>query len=134
MERVTILEASRRLNIPQAAVRQHIRDGNLVAHREEGPRGRIWMVELPEDDWLDTQKEQFLQLAESFSPWWFATAERDGDVHYVEDIGIEEIIPFFLCGQTSHNIWTANGHDESRRCGDCVRIAAERDLPMSSSQ
>ncbi len=134
MERVSILEASRRLNIPQAAVRRNIRDGNLVAHREEGPRGRIWMVELPEEGWLDADKVAYLRMAEEISPWWFANAERTGEVHYVEDIGIEEIIPFFLCGLTSRNIWTATNHTEEQRCPTCLELALEKGLPLSSSQ
>ena len=59
MERVSILEASRLLNISQASVRQHIRDGNLKAYRESGPQGNSWMVELPDDDWIDSQKDSF---------------------------------------------------------------------------
>ena len=134
MERVSILEASRILNISQADVRRNIRDGNLVAHREQGPRGLIWMVELPEEGWLDNKKAAYLEMAEQLSPWWWGNAERTGEVHYVEDIGIEEIIPFFLCGLTSQNIWAATGHDEEQRCPTCLQIAVEKGLPLSSIQ
>ncbi len=134
MERVSILEASRVLNITQATIRQYIREGKLTAVREQGPRGNIWMVELPEEGWVDGDKERYLRLAEGLSPWWWTNAERVGDVHYVEDIGIEEIIPFFLCGLTSQNIWTSTGHTEDQRCRNCLEIAISRDLPLTSSQ
>lgn len=134
MERVSIIEASRRLNIPQASVRQYIRDGKLKASRESGPQGNGWMVELPEDGWLDTEKESFLQMAKQMSPWWWPTAARTGQVHYVEDVGIEEILPVFLCGMSSDNIWAANTHTEEQRCSECIRIALERNLPLTTSQ
>ncbi len=134
MERVSILEASRRLNMPQATIRRYIRDGKLNAVREQGPRGNIWMVELPEDGWLDSEKEAYLRLAEGLSPWWWNNAERSGPVHYVEDIGIEEIIPQFLCGLVSENIWTATGHTEEQRCPACLQIAISRELPLTASQ
>ncbi len=134
MERVSILEASRRLNISQADVRRNIHDGNLVAHREQGPRGLIWMVELPEEGWVDNKKAAYLEMAEQLSPWWFANAERTGEAHYVEDIGIEEIIPFFLCGLIGQNIWTATNHTEDQRCPTCLKLALEKGLPLSASQ
>ena len=134
MERVSILEASRVLNMTQATIRQYIREGKLTAVREQGPRGNIWMVELPEEGWVDGDKERYLRLAEGLSPWWWNNAERVGDVHYVEDIGIEEIIPFFLCRLTGQNIWTSTGHTEDQRCATCLQIAISRGLPLTSSQ
>ena len=134
MERVSILEASRILNMPQATIRQYIRDGKLNAVREQGPRGNIWMVDLPEEGWMDSEKESYIQMAGEFSPWWWNNAERDGEVHYVEDIGIEEIIPQFLCGLTSQNIWTATNHTEDQRCPTCLEIAISRELPLTASQ
>jgi len=134
MERVSILEASRLLNISQASVRQHIRDGKLKAYRESSPQGNSWMVELPDDDWIDSQKESFIQMAQQLSPWWWPNAVRTGLVHYVEDVGIEEIIPRFLCGLISENIWDASKHNADERCQECLRIALDRNLPLSASQ
>ena len=134
MERVSILEASRRLNISQASVRQHIRDGKLKAYRESGPEGKGWLVELPEDGWLDSEKESFIRMAQQMSPWWWPNAQRTGPVHYVEDVGIEETVPVFLCGLISENIWTADKHTDEQRCPDCLRVALERNLPLSASQ
>jgi hypothetical protein len=51
-------------------------------------------------------------------------------VHYVESIGIEEMIPTFLCGLVSENIWDANGHREDQRCPGCVEAARSRGLPL----
>jgi hypothetical protein len=134
MERVSILEASRKLNISQASVRQHIRDGKLKAYREPGPGGNAWMVELPDDGWIDSQKESFIRMAQQTSPWWWPNAARSGPVHYVVDVGVEELVPRFLCGLTSENIWDAGGHAEAERCPECGRIAVERGLPRSASQ
>ncbi len=134
MERVSILEASRRLNIPQSTIRQHIRDGRLKAERGDGASGGGWLVELPEADWQDLEKQAYMKLAEELSPWWWPTHEKSGYVHYVEDIGIEEIIPQFLCGATSDNIWPADGHSEEARCPGCLRIALEQGLPLTSNQ
>ena len=133
MERVSILEASRRLNISQASVRQHIRDGKLKAYREAGPGGKGWMVELPDDGWIDGQKESFIKMAQQTSPWWWPNAARTGPVHYVVDVGIEEIAPQFLCGLTSENIWDASQYQVDR-CPECRRIALERNLPWATSQ
>ncbi len=134
MERVSILEASRRLNIPQSAIRKQIRDGRLKAQRGEGAAGTGWLVELPEDDWQDVDKQSYIKMAKELSPWWWPTAARTGYVHYVEDIGIEEIIPQFLCGETSDNIWTANNHSEEERCPECLRKAFEQGLSLTSNQ
>ncbi|MDA0735295.1 MAG: helix-turn-helix domain-containing protein [Chloroflexi bacterium] len=134
MERVSILEASRILNLSQASVRQHIRDGKLKAHRESGQQGNSWMVELPEDGWVDSQKESFIQMAQQMSPWWWPNAARTGLVHYVADVGIEETVPVFLCGLIGENIWDASNHTEEQRCAECLRIVLERELPLSASQ
>ena len=54
MEKLSIQDASYRLNLSQADIRECIRNGELKASREAGPAGRRWMVELPEDCLLYT--------------------------------------------------------------------------------
>lgn len=134
MEKVSIQEASRRLNVPQAIIRQYIRDGQLKAYREAGASGRSWVVELPEASWMDNEKESYMQMARNMSPWWWPNGERTGHVHYVGDLGIEEIIPQFLCGLQSENIWAAKDFLDSQRCPECLEVALAKGLPLSSSQ
>ena len=131
MEKLSILEASRRLNLSQAEVRQYIRDGELKAAREPGPSGRLaWVVELPEEGWMDGTKSTLGQLQEAFeaytgggvtfSHWWWPTVERSGHAHYVHDLGIEETIPQFLCGLISDSIWVASELSEDEYCPECI--------------
>ncbi len=130
MEKVSILEASRRLNLSQAEVRQYIRDGELKATREPGPSGRLaWVVELPEEGWKDDTKSSLQQLQETFesyasgvtfSHWWWPTGDRSGHAHYVGDLGIEETIPRFLCGLIGDNIWVASELSEDEYCPECI--------------
>ncbi|MFQ5934756.1 MAG: helix-turn-helix domain-containing protein, partial [Dehalococcoidia bacterium] len=80
MERVTIQEASHRLNLSQAEVRDYIRKGELRAVREPGPWGQRWMVELPEDGWVDGFKASLHNLARQMTPWWWPTEEMRGYV------------------------------------------------------
>lgn len=127
-EKVTIQEASRRLNISQDLVRRYIREGTLQAARGGGPQGRTWLVELPADGWLDAAKQSYMQLDRELPVWWWPEAEKTGQVHYVESIGIEEIIPQFLCGLVSENIYGAAGHTEAQRCLKCVAEARNRGL------
>ena len=130
MEKVSILEASRRLNMSQAEVRQYIRDGELKGAREPGPNGRLaWVVELPEEGWMDGTKSSLHQLQETFeaytsgitfSHWWWPTGDRSGHAHYVGDLGIEETIPHFLCGLISDNIWVISELSEDEYCPECI--------------
>ena len=53
-----------------------------------------------------------------------------GEVHYVEDMGIEEIEPLYLCGLRGENVWDAKNHAEAARCPTCLEVAKERDLPL----
>ena len=92
------------------------------------------MVELPEDGWTDSQKDSYLQMAQQLSPWWWPNGKKSGKVHYVEDLGIEELLAQFLCGFTSENIWAADHHLEEERCLECLQIALERGLSLTSSQ
>ena len=93
MESVTIQEASYRLNLSQAEIRRYIREGRLQAHREGGSRGRSWLVELPEEGWLDDDKSRYHEMAQQMPVWWWPTEARTGQVHYVVDVGIEETVP-----------------------------------------
>ena len=130
MERVPIQEASLRLNVSQRTIRECIRDGELKAFRQAGPRGEQWVVELPEDGWLDPHKRSYLELNQRLTQWWWANEGKKGKVHYIQDLGIEEIEPVYLCGLRSENIWSATGHSEADRCPDCVKTANERELPL----
>ena len=131
MEKVTIQEASRRLNLSQAAIRESIRNGDLKATREPSPSGRRWMVEMPEDGWEHGFTSSLRNLAQSMTPWWWSNAQNTGFVHYVQDLGIEEIEPLYLCGLKGDNVWDAAGHTLEQRCPECADIAKERDLPHS---
>lgn len=132
MERVPIQEASLRLNVSQRTIRECIRSGELKAFRQAGPRGEQWVVELPEDGWLDPHKRSYLELNQRVSQWWWANQSKTGKVHYIQDLGIEEIEPVYLCGLRSENIWSATGHLEADRCPACVRTANERGLPLEA--
>ncbi len=132
MERVSIQAASQRLNLSQTIIRQCIRDGELKAYREPGPNGRpTWVVELPEEGWTHASTASLIEMGEGFSPWWWANGTRTGVVHYVEDLGIEETIPQFLCGLISDNIWTAKDLTEQDLCSTCLSAVRERDLPLA---
>ena len=132
MERVTIQEASKRLNISQRTVRECIRKGELRAHREPGHWGQCCVVELPEDGWVESFKASLQELSGSMTPWWWPTAAKTGNVHYVQDLGIEEIEPYYLCGLKGDNVWDASGHTEEQRCPICLEVAKERGLPLWS--
>ena len=129
MERVTIQEASYRMNLSQAEIRRYIREGRLTATRDGGPRGRTWLVDLPEGDWLDDDKARYNRMAEGMPLWWWPTEAKTGYVHYVVDVGIEETVPVFLCGLSSENIWAVNGLNEDQCCPVCLRLVGERGLP-----
>ena len=121
MEKVSIQEASRRLNLSQASIREYARKGELKASKEPGPKGRsMWMIELPEEGWEDPTKVTYLELQKSFSHWWWPTATRSGYAHYVDNVGIEETVPVFLCGLISENIWVTKELYEDEYCPECV--------------
>ena len=129
MERLTIQEASLRLNVSQRTIREGIRNGELKAFRQAGPRGEQWVVEVPEGGWLDRHKRAYLELAARLPKWWWPNEARSGRVHYVQELGIEEIEPVYLCGLKSENIWSAEGHSGQIRCSECVETAKSRGLP-----
>ena len=130
MEKVTIREASRRLNLSQAAIRESIRNGELKASRDKNATGgNRWMVEMPEDGWEHGFTSSLRNLALNMTPWWWSNEHKIGLVHYVGDLGIEEIEPLYLCGLKGDNVWDATGHTLEQRCPECAGIAKERDLP-----
>ena len=126
MEKVSIQEASRILNLSQATIREYARKGDLKASKEPGPNGRsMWMIELPGEGWVDQDKENYMELQKSFSHWWWPTAARSGHAHYVDNVGIEETVPVFLCGLISENIWVTKELYENEYCPECVDIVEE---------
>ena len=132
MEKVTIQEASRRLNVSQREIREFIRKGELKAEREEGSESGRWMVEMPEAGWEDPVKTFLNNMSENLTPWWWAT-KRTGErvrVHYLENMGIEEIMPDFLCGLRGESVYPATDHTQDQRCPNCVAAATNQGLPL----
>ncbi len=136
MPRVTIQEASRILNVSQDVIRKDVRDGKLQATREGGPTGNRWMVDIPDDveGYTDDFKEGIHELARSLTPWWYDNPRREGVVHYLESLGIEEVEPFFLCGSKGEDIWPATGHDTRQRCPECILEVHDQGLPMETRE
>ena len=130
MERVTIQEASHRLNLSQAEIRRYIREGRLEASREGGPAGRTWLVELPEEGWLDDDKARYQEMARGMPLWWWPTEARTGYAHYIIDVGIEETVPVFLCGLESENLWAVTNLTEDMCCPTCLNMARLAGLPL----
>lgn len=130
MERVPIQEASLRLNVSQRTIRECIRNGELKAFRQPGPRGNQWVVELPEYGWMDRHKKAYLELAGRLPKWWWTNEDKSGQVHYIQELGIEEIEPVYLCGRRSENIWSAAGHSVEDRCSTCVEAVTSLGLPL----
>lgn len=134
MEEVTIQEASRRLNVSQDVIRSYIREGRLPARRQTGASGRAWLVTLPESGWQDDAKTRIGGLARQLTPWWWPNPRRQGEVHYVDSLGIEEVDPLFLCGLTSPDIWPAVGHAPEQRCPLCLAEAQRRAWPLETRE
>ena len=134
MEKVTIREASQKLRISTASVRECIRNGELKAFREERSSGGVgWVVELPEDGWIS--EAITTELNREFSPWWWGTADKSGHIHYVESLSAsswEETVPQFLCGEIGDNIWAATDLSEELLCLECQMRALEQSLPQAS--
>ena len=132
MNKVTIQEASRRLNVSQRDIREYIRRGSLKAERDprigDGPLaggaarrrlgGRLQGVPQPN--------------VGGQTPWWWAFGAKTGKVHYLLQVGIEEIMPDFLCGLRGENLYPADGHAPDQRCPNCLRAAIEQELPMGT--
>ena len=134
MEKVTIREASQKLRISTASVRECIRNGELRAFREERAEGGAgWVVELPEDGWVS--EAVALELNRDFCPWWWGTADKSGQIHYVESLSAsswEETVPRFLCGEIGDNIWAATDLPEELLCLECQMRAMEQKLPQAT--
>ena len=134
MEKVTIREASHRLRISTAMVRECIRGGELKAARESQSDGRMsWMVELPEEGWVS--EATALELDREVNPWWWGNADRVGYIHYVESLAAsswEETVPQFLCGEVGDNIWAATDLRPELLCLECQMRAMERGLPRAN--
>ncbi|MDE2844421.1 MAG: hypothetical protein OXN21_13730 [Chloroflexota bacterium] len=131
MERVTIQEASYRLNLAQAEIRRYIREGRLKATREGGPRDRTWMVEMPGEGWLDDDKARFHEMASGMPLWWWPVESRTGNIHYIVDVGIEETVPVFLCGLESENLWAVQDElSDDKCCPACLQRVKDEGLPL----
>ncbi|MCH8898151.1 MAG: hypothetical protein IIC33_07655 [Chloroflexi bacterium] len=135
MEWVSIQEASRRLNVSQDSIRRYAREGRLQVKKQAVEPGRAaWIVELPDEGWEDDFKGHVREIAEQLIPWWWSTKERQGQVHYVDGLGIEEIEALFLCGLKTNDIWSAVGHDKSQRCPKCLEEVTRRGFPMETRE
>ncbi len=134
MERVTIREASQRLRISTAMVRDCIRGGELKAFRETRADGGVgWVVELPEEGWVSDAIA--VELNRDFSPWWWGTQDKSGYIHYVESLAAsswEETVPRFLCGEVGDNIWAATELRQESLCLECQMRAMEQGLPKAN--
>ena len=136
MPRVSIQEASRILNVSQDVIRKNVRDGKLQATREGGPTGNRWMVDIPDnvEEYTDDFKEGIHEMARSLTPWWYDNPRKEGVVHYLESLGIEEVEPFFLCGAKGEDIWPATGHEGWQRCPECVLEVHDQGMPMETRE
>ena len=130
MEKLTIQDASRRLNISQRDIREYIRKGELKAERDPDSEHGRWLVLMPEDGFEDPFKAYLDELDSSITRWWWANESKSGFVHYLENIGIENVEPDYLCGQPSENLWSALGHSRAERCIECLMKATEQGLPL----
>ena len=130
MEKLTIQDASRRLNISQRDIREYIRNGELKAERDPDSEHGRWLVIMPDDGWQDKFKIYLDELDASITRWWWANQHKQGFVHYLESTGIENIEPDYLCGQRSENLWSSAGHTADQRCLECLMRATERGLPL----
>ena len=131
MEKLTIQDASRKLNISQRDVREYIRSGDLKAERDPNSEHGRWLVIMPsEGEWQDKFKAYLDELDASITRWWWANEHRQGYVHYLENTGIENVEPNYLCGLRSENLWSSAGHTIEQRCMECLMQATEKGLPL----
>lgn len=130
MEKLTIQEASHRLNLSQRDIRAYIRSGELKAERDAESENGRWLVVMPEDGFEDKFKAYLEQLDSEITRWWWANKAKRGSVHYLEATGIENVEPDYLCGQPSDNLWSSAGHSRGDRCLECLMRATELGLPL----
>ena len=132
-EFITISEASSMLGQSEDELNELVSKGELKAYRETNPEGRqAWVVELPEDGW--TSAATAVELGREFSPWWWADEGKTGKIHYVEVLtssALEEIMPEFLCGFVSDNVWFAKDLQPEDLCPQCFAEAKGRSLPLT---
>ena len=121
MERVTIQQASLRLNVSQKTIRESIRDGELKAFRQPGPRGDQWVVELPEEGWQDRHKKSYLELAASLPKWWWANEKNTGQVQRVA----KNIAGLKVLGANSLNIIDVLKHQNLLMTEDSLEVLAK---------
>ena len=130
MEKLTIQDASRRLNISQRDIREYIRKGELKAERDPDSEHGRWLVVMPDEAWQDRFKIYLDDLDKSITRWWWANERKTGSVHYLETTGIENVEHEYLCGHPGENLWSSVGHTEADRCLECVMKATEQGLPL----
>ena len=131
MEKLTIPDASRKLNISPRDGREYIRSGDLKAERDPNSEHGRWVVIMPsEGEWQDKFKAYLDELDASITRWWWANEHRQGYVHYLENTGIENVEPNYLCGHRSENLWSSAGHTIEQRCMECLMQATEKGLPL----
>ena len=130
MEKLSIQDASRRLNISQRDIREYIRAGELKAERNPNSEHGRWLVVMPDEGWRDKFKAYLDELDKSITRWWWANKTKTGNVHYLENTGIENVEPDYLCGQPAENLWSSVGHTATDRCLECLMRATERGLPL----
>lgn len=120
------------LNVSQSVIRKDVRDGKLQASKD----GTRWMVDVPDnvEDYSDDFKEGIHALAQTLTPWWFDNPRKEGVVHYLESLGIEEVEPIFLCGVKGNDIWPATGHESWQRCPECILEVHDQGLPMETRE
>ncbi|MDA1127225.1 MAG: hypothetical protein O2913_00810 [Chloroflexi bacterium] len=130
MEKLSIQDASRKLNISQRDVRKHIASGELKAERDPDSEHGRWLVVMPEGEWQDPFKTYLDELNSSITRWWWPNESKNGYVHYLEATGIENVEPDYLCGLRGENLWSAAGHTLTQRCIECLMRATEQGLPL----
>jgi len=130
VEKLSIIEASRRLNISQRDIREYIRKGELKAERDPDSEHGRWLVVMPDDTWQDHFKTYLDELNSSITRWWWVNERKTGHVHYLEATGIENVEPDYLCGLSSENLWSSVGHTSADRCIECLMRATEQGLPL----
>ena len=123
------------MNVSQDVIRRYARDGRLNARKQpKETGGTSWVVELPDGPWEDDFKENVHSIAQRLTPWWWSAPEKEGVVHYVDGLGIEEIEALFMCGLMTNNIYSAVGHDLSDRCPECIEEVVKQGLPMETRE
>ena len=87
---------------------------------------------MPGDEWQDKFKAYLDELDASITRWWWVNQNKTGQVHYLENTGIENLEPDYLCGLRAENLGSSAGHTASQRCMECLMRATEQGLPLFS--